>query len=197
MHHLIRLTAAAALALAAPGARAEVKLGYVDFQRAIKEVEEGKAAGAALQRDFQEKQKQLNQKSDEVKRLQEEFQKQSLLMTPEAKAAKGAEIERKMMETQEFYVKLQQDLSGREREAMRPLADKMTAIVREIAEAEAFTMVMDREASGIIYAPASLDLTNELIRKFNAKYPGSGAKKADAPAKKADAPAPAPAPAKK
>ncbi|MBK9516956.1 MAG: OmpH family outer membrane protein [Anaeromyxobacter sp.] len=176
-----------ALALA-PAARAEQKLGYVDFQRAIKEVEEGKAAGAALKRDFDEKQKQLNGKSEEVKRLQEEFQKQAALLTPEAKAAKGAEIERKMMETQEFYVKLQQDLSGKEREAMRPLADKMTAIVREIAEAEGFTMVFDRDSAGLIWAPTSLDLTNELIRKYNAKYPAGAAKKADGAAKKADAP---------
>lgn len=176
-----------ALALA-PAARAEQKLGYVDFQRAIKEVEEGKAAGASLKRDFDEKQKQLNGKSEEVKRLQEEFQKQAALLTPEAKAAKGAEIERKMMETQEFYVKLQQDLSGKEREAMRPLADKMTAIVREIAEAEGFTMVFDRDSAGLIWAPTSLDLTNELIRKYNAKYPAGGAKKAEGAAKKADAP---------
>jgi outer membrane protein len=195
MPAVIRLAAVLSLALAAAGARAETKLGYVDMQRAIKEVEEGKAAGAALKRDFDEKQKQLNQKSEEVKRLQEDFQKQQQIMTPEAKTAKGAEIERKMMETQEFYMRLQQDLSGKEREAMRPLADKMTAIVREIAEAEGLTVVLDREASGLVYALPSLDLTNDLIRKYNAKYPVS-AKKAEAaaPAKKPDAPA---APAKK
>ncbi len=186
MNHVIRLAVLALALTLAPAARAEQKLAYVDFQRAIKEVEEGKAAGAALKRDFEEKQKQLNSKSEEVKRLQEDFQKQAALLTPEAKAAKGAEIERKMMETQEFYVKLQQDLSGKEREAMRPLADKMTAIVREIAEADGFTMIFDRDSAGLVYAPSSLDVTNELIRKYNAKYPSGGKK--DAPAKKADAP---------
>lgn len=185
MSTAIRLAVLALALSLAPAARAEQKLGYVDFQRAIKEVEEGKAAGAALKRDFEEKQKQLNARSEEVKRLQEDFQKQAALLTPEAKAAKGAEIERKMMETQEFYVKLQQDLSGKEREAMRPLADKMTVIVREIAEADGFTMVFDRDSAGLIFAPPSLDLTNELIRKYNAKY-SAGAK--PAPAKKADAP---------
>jgi len=183
MHAATRLAAVLALALAAAGARAETKLGYVDMQRAIKEVEEGKAAGAALKRDFDEKQKQLNQRSDEVKRLQEEFQKQQAIMTAEAKAAKGAEIERKMMETQEFYMKLQQDLSGKEREAMRPLADKMAGLVREIAEGNGLALMLDREASGLVYAQASLDFTNELIRRYNAKFP-VGAKKAEAPAPK-------------
>jgi outer membrane protein len=188
MARLTRL-AVLALALAAPAARAEVKIGFVDMQRAIKEVEEGKVAGAALKREFDEKQKQLNQKTEELKRLQDDFQKQAQIMTPEAKASRGAEIERKMMETQEFYVKLQQDLSGKEREALGPLADKMSGVVRELAESDSFTAILDRGA-GVIYMAAALDLTNELIRKYNARFPvGGGAKKPDAPAaKKADAP---------
>ena len=196
MPNVLRLAALALALAAAPAARAEIKLGYVDFQRAIKEVEEGKATGALLKRDADEKQKQLNGRMEELKRLQEDLQKQAQILTPEARAAKAAEVERKTMETQEIYMKLQQELSQKERDAMRPLADKMTAVAREIAEADGFTMIFDRDSAGLVFAPASLDLTNELIRKFNAKFP-AGAGKAAAP-KKADAPAPkADAPAKK
>lgn len=193
MSTAVRL-AALCLALAvAPAARAELKLGYVDFQRAIKEVEEGKATGATLKRDADEKQKQLNGRMEELKRLQEDLQKQAQVLTSEARAAKAAEVERKMMETQEIYMRLQQELSSKEREAMRPLADKMTAVAREIAESDGFTMIFDRDSAGLVYAPTALDLTNELIRKYNAKFPGAAKaaapKKADAPAPKADAPA--------
>lgn len=193
MSTAVRL-AALCLALAvAPAARAELKLGYVDFQRAIKEVEEGKATGATLKRDADEKQKQLNGRMEELKRLQEDLQKQAQVLTSEARASKAAEVERKMMETQEIYMRLQQELSSKEREAMRPLADKMTAVAREIAESDGFTMIFDRDSAGLVYAPTALDLTNELIRKYNAKFPGAAKaaapKKADAPAPKADAPA--------
>ena len=182
MRTALRL-AVLALALAvAPAARAEFKLGYVDFQRALRESEEGKAATATLKRDFDEKQKVLTAKSEEVKRLQEDLQRQASLLTPEAKMAKGAELERKMMEAQELYMKMQQELSGKEREAMRPINDKMVAVVREIAQAEGFTYVVDREAAGLVFAPEAFDLTNELIRKYNARFP-AGAKGA-APAKK-------------
>jgi len=191
MTRTLRLAAAALALAAAPAARAELKLGYVDFQRAIKEVEEGKVTGAALKKEADEKQKQLNARMDELRRLQEDFQKQAQILTPEARAAKAAEVERKTMETQEIYVKLQQELSAKEREAMRPLADRLTAVTREIAEADGFTMIFDRESAGLVFAPAALDLTNELIRKYNAKFPPGGAKAAKpaAPAPKADAPA--------
>jgi outer membrane protein len=124
-----------------------------------------------------------------VKRLQEDLQRQGALLTPEAKMAKGAELERKMMEAQELYMKLQQELSVKERDAMRPLNDKMMVLAREIAQADGFTVIVDRAESGLVYASESLDLTNELIRKFNARFPAG---KAGAP-KPAAAPAAAPA----
>lgn len=177
--------AAVALALAPLAARAaDPKFGYVDLQRALEEIDEGKGAKAQLKKDFDEKQKQLDQRTDEVKKLDADFQKQSLVMAPDAKAAKAAEIERKKGEVQQFFVGLQQDLAGREREVTRGIFDKMIAMVRELAEAEGFTMVLDRNT--VLYAPASLDVTNELVRKYNARF-SSGKK--DAP-KKADAPAP-------
>jgi len=179
-------------------AAAQVKLGFVDFQRAITEVDEGKAAKAQLKKDFDEKQKQLDLKTDEIKKLQADFDKQAMVMSAEAKAAKGADLDRRKLEVQEFFMKLQQDLSTRERDAMRGIFDKMQGVVREIADADGLAVVLDRSA--LVYAQPALDVTNELIRKYNARFPGggaapaaNGAKKADAPAangaKKADAPA--------
>jgi outer membrane protein len=194
----VRLAVLTLALAAAPAARAEFKLGYVDFQRALRETDEGKATTANLKKDFDEKQKVLTSRSEEVKRLQEDLQRQAALLTPEAKMAKGAELERKMMEAQELYMKLQQELSVKERDAMRPLNDKMIGLAREIAQADGFTVVVDRGESGIIYAPDSLDLTNELIRKYNARFPAGKAapKPAPAPAPVAPAAAAAAAPAK-
>lgn len=176
-------------ALASPGlAAAQAKLAFVDFQRAVLEVDEGKAAKAQLKKEADEKQKQLDVKSDEIKKLQADFDKQVVVMSAEAKAQKGADLDRRKMEVQEFFMKLQQDLSTRERDAMRGIFEKMQNVVREIADADGIAMVVDRSA--LVYAQPSLDVTNEVIRKYNARFPAGngGAKKADAGAKKADAP---------
>jgi outer membrane protein len=170
----IRLAAALAAALAlAPAARAEVKLGYVDMQRALNEVEEGKAAKASLKRELDEKQKVLDQKISEIKKLQADFDKQALVMTEEVRKTKGEDLDRRKGEIQEMALRMQQELSSREGEAQAELFEKMGAIAREIAEADGFTMIFEKR-TGLIYAPASLDLTNELIRKYNARHkPGA------------------------
>jgi outer membrane protein len=176
------------LALAPASALAQAKIGFVDLNRALNEVEEGKAAKAQLEKEFKEKQKQIDAKQDELKRLKADYDKQAVVMAEQAKRDKQGELERKAAETQQLFVQLQSELSRREQELTGPILDRLAGMVREIAEAEGFTSVFERARSGVVYMPPSLDVTNEVIRKYNART---------GPAKKAEPAAPAAAGAKK
>lgn len=184
--------ALAGLLAAAPAAAEELKIGYVDFQRALNEVEEGKAARASLKRDFDEKQKILDKEKADVEKLQAEFEKQAAVLSDDAKREKLIEIDRRARETAMRLQGFQKDLSEREREMTRGIWDKMVAITHEISDAEGFTLVFEKNDAGLVVGPTSLDLTNELIRKYDGRYKGDGApvkKKAEgekkaAPAKK-------------
>ena len=57
----------------------------------------------------------------------------------------------------------------------------MTKIIAEIAAAENFSMIVDKSA--LVFAKPHLDLTNELIRRYNARREGGPAAPA-APAAK-------------
>jgi len=173
---LLATAALAALGLAAAPtpARAEQKIAYVDLQRALNEIDEGKAAKASLKREFDQKQKLLDEKKSEFDRLRQDLEKQSVVMSDEARKEKQSDLERKGMELQGFFVQLQKELSEREREATRGIFDKMHAIVREIADQEGVGLVLTSEA--LVHATPSLDLTNELVRKYNARHkPGAAA----------------------
>lgn len=177
--------ALAILLLAAPAA-AETKIGYVDFQRALNEVDEGKAAQGTLKKDFEEKQKQLDKDKTDLDRMQAEFEKQAAVLSEEARRDKAIEIQKRMAEAQGKLMAFQKELADRERGATRAIFDKMVAITREIADADGVTLVFEKNDAGIVVAPPSLDLTNELVRKYNARHPpGASGDKAD---KKAAAP---------
>jgi outer membrane protein len=171
------LAALAGLSLAALPAAAADKIGYVDFQRALNEVEEGKVAKASLKKDFDEKQKQLDKDKTELERLQAEFEKQSMVMSEEGKRDKALEIDRRMRETQGKLMGFQKELSDREREVTRAIFDKMFTLTREIADADGFNYVFDK--AGLLVAPPANDITNELVRKYNARF-----KPGDKPAEK-------------
>jgi outer membrane protein len=177
--------AATFLAVGAPSvARAQQKVGYVDLQRALNEVDEGKAAKAALKKEFDSKQKALDERKTEFDRMRTEFEKQAPVMSEDARRTKQADLERKGGELQAFFVQMQKELSERERETTRGIYDKMHGIVREIADAEGLSMVVAAEA--LVFAAPSLDITNELVRKYNARFKGGGIAPAKAEKKPAE-----------
>ena len=196
MRH-IPVLAAVALALAVPQAAraAEVKIGYVNLQQAVTEVEEGKAARDVLKKEFDQKQKMLDDKQNELKRMKDDLDKQMVVMSDEAKREKAVEFERKVNEMQQVYVQMQKDLQEREREMMKVIFDKMEAVIKDIAAAEGYAYVFEQQNAGLMVAPPAANMTQELVRRYNAKYGKTGA----APAKKTDAKkaAPAAAPAAK
>jgi outer membrane protein len=192
----VPVLAALALAIAVPQAAraAELKIGYVNLQQAVTEVEEGKAARDTLKKEFDQKQKMLDDKQNDLKRMKDDLDKQMVVMSDEAKREKAMEFERKVNEMQQVYVQMQKDLQEREREMMKVIFDKMEAVIKDIATAEGYGYVFEQQNAGLMVAPAAANMTQELVRRYNAKY------KAGAPAaKKADAKkaAPAAAPATK
>ncbi|MEI6225384.1 MAG: OmpH family outer membrane protein [Deltaproteobacteria bacterium] len=189
----VPVLAALALAIAVPQAAraAELKIGYVNLQQAVSEVEEGKSARETLKKEFDVKQKQLDDKQNELKRMKEDLDKQMVVMSDDAKREKAMEFERKVNELQQLYVQMQKDLQEREREMMKVLFDKMEVVIKDIAAAEGYSYVFEQQNAGLMVAPPAANMTQELVRRYNAKY------KAGAPAKKAATPKAAPAPASK
>jgi outer membrane protein len=179
----IPFAAAAALALLlhAVPARAEQKIEVVDLQRALNEVDEGRVAKEKLRTEFEQKQKSLDEKKGQFDKLRSELEKQASVLSDQARRERGEDLDRRAQELQSTFVQLQQELSGRERDLTRGIFEKMATLVREIAERDGASVVLDR--STVAFATESLDITNELVRLYNARHKVTGAP----PAKKPEA----------
>lgn len=153
----------------AVGAAEDLKLGYVDVQRALNEVEDGRVAKAALKKEFDEKQRVLDQKQEELKVMKEDLDKQSSLLSNDAKQDRLNELQKKMLEMQQLYMNLQKELSSREGEVTKGIFERMNRVLNQIAEEENYSVILERNESSILFARPHMDLTNELIRKYNAQ----------------------------
>lgn len=153
---------------------AQEKIGVVDLQRALNEVDEGANAKKALKKEFDEKQRQLDAKQSELKKLKDELDAQGTLMKPETKQQKIAELQQKLGEVQNTYMTLQQDLTKREAEATQGIFQKMGVILQTMGAEQGFGAIVEKTA--VPYFRPSMDVTNELIRRYNDAY-GSKKKK--------------------
>ncbi len=161
------------------------KYAFVDLQRALEETEDGKKAKAKLKSDFDRKQKELDDKQEELKKMKEALDKKAALMKPEALQKESKDFQDRFVELQSTYQRLQQDLAKKEQDATRNIFTKLQGVVGQIAEREHFAMVLEKNAA-VVWGQPSLDITNEVIRMYNASAPVSaaGGGEAKPPAKK-------------
>src|SRR5215831_13644125 len=153
MSRLSRLALFVVLMLGASKVLAEeVKIGFVDMQRALNETEDGRKAKAQL------------------KKAIEDLDKKRTLLPADKVREKEAELQGRMQKVQQTYMRHQQDLSAKEQEATAKIFERMNRIIAKIATAENFSMIFDR--AGVVFAKPHLDMTNELIRRYNS---GEGA----------------------
>lgn len=147
---------------------AEAKIGFVDLQRVLAETEEGKKAKSSLESVFKQKQTEIDKKLTDLKKAQEDFEKQKSMLQPAARDQKARELDVAMRELQMLYLKHQEDLSKREAEAMKEIFKKTEKIIQKIATEAGLSMVLEKTQSSILWAQPSLDITNELVRRYNA-----------------------------
>jgi outer membrane protein len=146
-----------------------VKIGYVDFQKALNEIEEGKRVKAQLEREFRQRQQQLDQKQNQVVQLKEQLESQGMMLSEAARREKAMEFQQSMAELQQLYMTLQSELAQKEAEATKRIFDKMREIIAEIGREQSYTMVFEKTESAVLFARDGLDLTDELIKRYNAK----------------------------
>jgi outer membrane protein len=182
----IALSVVGALALNSAAARAEQKFAYVDLQRAISEVDEGRQAKARLQQILDAKQKDLDREQEALRKEKEQLDKQASAMSEEARVQKQGDLQKKLFELAQKFEKGKQEIAMKEQTEMQAIIGKMDPILTKIAQREGFTMVFDRP--GLVYAPGHLDLTNELVRMYNDQHKAKATASADAPAKKEASP---------
>jgi outer membrane protein len=166
MSRVTQFLVAAVFLLGTSAAFAEdAKLGYVDMQRALNETEDGRKAKEKLKKDFDQKQKELDEQQTQLKKDIEDLDKKRTLLPADKVREKEAELRSRLEKVQQTYVRHQQDLSGKEQKETAKIFERMTKIIGEIAAAENFAMIVDKSA--LVYAKPHLDLTNELIRRYN------------------------------
>lgn len=146
----------------------DVKIGYIDMQRALNEVEEGASAKKALKKEFDEKQKVIDEKQNKLKALKDELDARGNLMKPEVKQDKLNELQKEYVETTQTFQQLQQELSKREGDLTQEIFKKMGVVIQTMAEEGNYTLILERQT--VLFGKPALDLTNELIRRYNDAY---------------------------
>jgi len=170
MSLLLCLLGAPALALgqaAVPG-----KIGIINnIQEAIFATEEGKKALAELQKKFQPRQDDLQRQQQEIQALNEQLQKQAATLSDEERMRLSRDLEDKQKVFKRATEDFNAEVQGDREDALRRIGRKMMVVLNEYARQNGFILVVDAAQINVYYASPEIDLTAEIIRRFNAANP--------------------------
>jgi|Deesub1362A_J573_1020465.scaffolds.fasta_scaffold00333_22 outer membrane protein len=146
----------------------ELKFGFVDLNRALNECDRGKEAIRILENMVKEKQAIIDKKGEEIRRLEEELSKQSAVLNPESLKEKQEKLERLKKEYKRMVEDSNEELEKKRNEFMRAILTDLRNLIRQIGKEEGYTAIFEKAEGGpLLYAPEGLDITDELIKRFN------------------------------
>jgi outer membrane protein len=162
MKNIIVMTLALVLSFSASAA----KIAKVDVQKVLLTVDEGKKVRASLKKKFDEKQKIIKKEEDKIRKMQQDFQKQSLVMNDKAKLKKEKQIQQKIMELQQRTMGFQQEIQKEENKLKKPILEKVRKVIEEISKKGGYDMVFEVSTSPI-YVKEVTDITNQVVKAYN------------------------------
>lgn len=165
------LIAVIASLLFTSSAFAKVAVGKVDVQKVLITVVQGQSVRDQLKKAFDEKQKLLKDEEDKIRKLQEDYQKKASVLNDKEKGKKEREIQEKIVAIQQKTSTYQKDIQDMEQKLKTPILEKVKAVVDEVAKNSDLDLVYEAATAPILYAKEEKDLTDEVIKVFNKKFP--------------------------
>lgn len=187
-----------AAAPAPAAAAASMRFAVLDTRHVILNSEEGLRIQANLRKLSEAKQAELAQKDKELGDEQEKLkQEEKAKGSSPALDKRKADWRQKVAGLQQAQLDFQRDMLQKESELTKPMVQKIGNIVKNIAQQEAFDLVVDKNA--VVFFKNELDITERVLGLYNQGTPGAAGKKPaeKKPAPKQPAPKTAPGGAKK
>ncbi len=170
-HWIVTLSVAALLGAASSASLAQEKfrVGIVDMRKVLVESQAGKRVKDEMGKLVKQKQDELIKQEQQLKGLQEAYEKEQLLMTDEQRKKKQDEMQQKLAALQKQSQEAQRELGKKDQEFTRKAVGEIRPIVEEIAKAEKVKIVYERGESSVLYVEESVDLTDKVIKAYDAK----------------------------
>jgi len=154
------------------GGKIDAKIGVINSQRLLNETNAGKKAKENLAGFSKNRQALMELEEKELRRMEEDFVKQSSVLSPAAKRDREEQFRRRMQEYQQKASELNREVQEKQKDVLEGFRDKVEMIVAKVAKRLGLQVIVDKSKGGpTIYHEEGLDISGVVIEEFNREYP--------------------------
>lgn len=162
----------AAPAVAQTAGSTTAKIAVVDFQAAIDQVKEGAVAKQKIDAAYREKKVALESMETKLRTMKEEYDKQATILSDAARKQKETDMMNLQMAYQQAYMQSEQDMQNLHATLTGGLIEKMTDLCEAIGKEKSYTLILERNEGGVLFAQSAIDITPELVKRYDAAHGG-------------------------
>jgi outer membrane protein len=152
------------LALSASAVTAqELKIGYVNSERILRDSTPARAASTKLEQEFAKRDRELQDAGAKLKSAAERFEKDAPVMSEADRNRRQRELAELDRDFQRRQREFREDLNQRRNEELQALLERAQRVVRQIAEQEKFDLVVQ----DAVFFSSRVDITDKVLRALN------------------------------
>tara|TARA_B110000971_G_scaffold193408_1_gene206310 strand:- start:1025 stop:1522 length:498 start_codon:yes stop_codon:yes gene_type:complete len=142
-------------------AYAEVKIGFVEVQKILKDAPQTMAANKKLEKEFTKRTAKLKKAVKEIKDKESAFRKNSMTMSEGERSKKQREIQSLKIDAQRTEREVREDIDLRRREEIAKVQAQVNIAVEKVAKEQGYDLVLYQ---GVAYAGKKVDITSTVIK---------------------------------
>jgi outer membrane protein len=143
------------------------KIGVANLQRVLETSNPGKSAQAEIKKQKDQMEQELKQKGAEIEEIRKQIERESMVMSKEKRGEKEREFRIKLNDFKSLQKRYRTQLQGLEKKLVSALLKEVSTLVEEIGKKEGYLLIINNK--DVMYAPGSIDITDELIKQMNAR----------------------------
>ena len=155
---------ALSVAAAAPLSAQELKIGYVNSERVLREALPAKAAQAKLEAEFGKRERELNEAATRLKAAADKLDKDAPTLAETEKNRRQRELVEQDRDLQRKRREFQEDLNQRRNEELASVVERANRVIKQIFDGEKYDLILQE----VIFASNRVDITEKVIKVLNA-----------------------------
>ncbi len=161
------LAAAALFSPVLPALAQDLKIGYVNSERVLREATPAKAAQAKLEAEFSKRERELTDAATRLKTAADKLDKDGPTLAENERTRRQRELVEQDRDLQRKRREFQEDLNQRRNEELATVVERANRVIRQIFESEKYDVILQE----VVFASARVDITDKVIRVLNAPAP--------------------------
>ena len=146
----------------------ELKIGYVNSDRVLRDALPAKAAQAKLEAEFSKREKDLNELANKLKAASDRLDKDAPTLGEAERTRRQRELVDQDRDLQRRRREFQEDLSQRKNEELATVVERTNRVIKQIFEAEKYDLILQE---AVFWSP-KVDITDKVIKALNAQSAG-------------------------